>query len=66
MERFSTYLWVEQMPKAEAFWRAKCDLRAGDHPNRNWAAWVLSGEPDREPPRRPGPGIRWALPGLWC
>ncbi len=46
MERFYTYLWVEEMGKADALWKAKCDLRAEGHPVRDWAAWVLSGDPD--------------------
>ena len=46
MELFYTYLWVEKLPKAEALWRAKCDLRAGRHPLKDWAAWVLSGDPE--------------------
>ena len=46
MERFYAYLWVDRLPKAEALWRAKGDLRAEGHPRRDWAAWVLSGDPD--------------------
>jgi CHAT domain-containing protein len=45
MERFYTYLWVEKLPTAEALWKAKCDLRAGGRPVRDWAGWVLSGGP---------------------
>ncbi len=45
-ERFYTYLWVEKLPKADALWRAKTDLRAAGHPLRHWAGWVLSGDPD--------------------
>ncbi len=45
MERLYTYLWVEELPKGEALWRAKCDLREAGHPTRDWAAWVLSGDP---------------------
>jgi hypothetical protein len=37
---------VEECAKADALWKAKCDLRAEGHPVRDWAAWVLSGEPD--------------------
>ena len=44
-ERFYAYLWVDGMPKADALWKAKCDLRAEGHPVRDWAAWVLSGDP---------------------
>jgi len=46
MELFYTYLWLEEMDKAEALWRAKCDLRVEGHPARDWAAWVLSGDPE--------------------
>ena len=46
MERFYSYLWVEQMSKAEALWKAKCNLRSDGHPKRHWAAWVLSGDPE--------------------
>jgi CHAT domain-containing protein len=45
MERFYTYLWQEHLPKADALWRAKLDLRKAGHPVRNWAGWVLSGDP---------------------
>ncbi len=45
MELFYTYLWIEKLPKAEALWRAKTDLRSAGHPVRDWAAWVLSGDP---------------------
>jgi len=46
MELFYTYLWKEKMPKARALWKAKCALRAEGHPVREWAAWVLSGDPE--------------------
>ncbi len=46
MELFYAYLWVEKLPKAEALWKAKCDLRAARHPVQHWAAWVLSGDPE--------------------
>ncbi len=45
MVLFYTYLWVEELPKAEALWKAKCDLRAEGAAVRDWAAWVLSGDP---------------------
>lgn len=45
-ERFHTYLWVEKRGKADALWKAKRDLRAEGHPVRDWAAWVLRGDPD--------------------
>jgi tetratricopeptide (TPR) repeat protein len=46
VERFYTYLWVEERSKAEALWKAKCDLRARGQPPADWAGWVLSGDPD--------------------
>jgi CHAT domain-containing protein len=46
MERFYTYLWIEKLPKAAALWRAKSALRKAGHPVRDWAGWVLSGDPD--------------------
>ncbi len=46
MERFYEYLWIEELPTAEALWRAKSDLRALGHPTRDWAAWVLSRKAD--------------------
>jgi CHAT domain-containing protein len=46
MERFYTYLWIEKLPKAEALWRAKTTLREEGHPVRDWAGWVLSGDPE--------------------
>ncbi len=45
MELFYTYLWIEKLPKAEALWRAKTDLRSAGHPVRDWAGWVLTGDP---------------------
>ena len=46
MELFYTYLWEEKQPVADALWNAKLDLRASDHPLRDWAGWVLSGDPE--------------------
>lgn len=46
MEQFYTYLWSGEMGKADALWKAKCDLREEGHPVRDWAAWVLSGDPN--------------------
>ena len=46
MELFYTYLWMDEMPKAKALWKAKKALRDEGHPVRDWAAWVLSGDPD--------------------
>jgi CHAT domain-containing protein len=45
-EVFYTNLWVAKMPKAEALWRAKVTLREEGHPPRDWAGWVLTGDPD--------------------
>ncbi len=45
-ELFYQYLWTEQLPKSEALWKAKCDLRAAGHPMQHWAAWVISGDPN--------------------
>ncbi len=45
MELFYTYLWVEELSTAEALWRAKQGLRAEGAAVRDWAAWVLSGDP---------------------
>ena len=46
-------LWVEKKPKWQALWEAKTKLRdAKDeqgrptYSTRDWAAWVLTGEPD--------------------
>ncbi len=46
MELFYTYFWVEGLPKAEALWRAKCNLRAEGAAVSDWAGWVLSGDPE--------------------
>jgi CHAT domain-containing protein len=46
MELFYTYLWVEELPKAEALWKAKCGLREEGAAVRDWAGWVLSGDPE--------------------
>jgi CHAT domain-containing protein len=46
MVAFYRNLWIAKMPKAEALWNAKRSLRAERAPLRDWAAWVLSGEPD--------------------
>ncbi len=44
-ELFYTKLWSEKLGKADALWQAKMALRAEGHPPRDWAAWVLSGDP---------------------
>lgn len=45
MARFYGNLWVGRMTKAQALWRAKCDLRRDGHPVSDWAAWILVGDP---------------------
>ena len=46
MELFYTKLWEEGLPKAQALWEAKCVLREEGAPVRDWAGWVLTGDPD--------------------
>ena len=46
MELLYTNLWLEKMPKAEALWQAKVALREAGHPVRDWAGWVLTGDPE--------------------
>ena len=46
MELFYTKLWKDGLGKADALWRAKQALRAEGHPIRDWAGWVLTGDPD--------------------
>jgi CHAT domain-containing protein len=50
---FYRRIWVEKKPRAQALWEAKRRMReARDergqplHKTRDWAAWVLTGEPD--------------------
>ncbi len=50
---FYRRLWVEKKPKWRALWEAKMSLRnakdehgAPKYSTRDWAAWVLTGEPD--------------------
>ncbi len=45
-ELFYTKLWEEELPKADALWQAKRALRDEGAPVRDWAAWVLTGDPD--------------------
>jgi CHAT domain-containing protein/tetratricopeptide (TPR) repeat protein len=49
---FYRRLWVEKKPKGQALWEAKMAMREAaterglpEHPLRDWAAWVLTGEP---------------------
>lgn len=44
-ELFYTKLWQERLGKADALWQAKMALRAEGYPTRDWAGWVLSGDP---------------------
>ena len=37
---------ISKLGKADALWQAKMALRAEGHPLRDWAAWVLTGDPD--------------------
>jgi len=46
MEHLYTNTWIEKMPKAEALWQAKVALREAGHPVRDWAGWLLTGDPD--------------------
>jgi len=46
LELFYTKLWKEHLGKADALWQAKMALRAEGHPPRDWAGWILSGDPD--------------------
>jgi uncharacterized protein (DUF2267 family) len=45
-ELFYTKLWKDELGKADALWQAKMALRAEGHPLRDWAGWILSGDPD--------------------
>lgn len=43
---FYTALWRDGMGKAEALWSAKTALRSEGYPIRDWAGWVLTGDPN--------------------
>jgi CHAT domain-containing protein len=43
---FYTKLWKAKLGKADALWQAKMALRSEGHPVRDWAGWVLTGDPD--------------------
>jgi CHAT domain-containing protein len=45
-EIFYTKLWKEKLGKSDALWQAKMALRDAGHPVRDWAGWVLTGNPD--------------------
>jgi len=46
MDLFYTELWDGELGKADALWQAKAALREEGHPLRDWAGWVLTGDPD--------------------
>lgn len=46
MELFYTGLWEDGLGKADALWRAKMALRDEGNPMRDWAGWVLTGDPE--------------------
>ena len=45
MEAFYRRLWAEDATKAEALWGAKTELRERGRPLRDWASWILTGDP---------------------
>jgi len=45
-ELFYTKLWSDELGHADALWQAKMALRSEGHPTRDWAGWVLTGDPD--------------------
>ncbi|MEQ8763123.1 MAG: CHAT domain-containing tetratricopeptide repeat protein [Planctomycetota bacterium] len=45
-EIFYTALWEEGLGKVDALVQAKQTLREEGHPVRDWAGWVLTGDPD--------------------
>ena len=45
-EDFYTRLWVGHESKSTALWNAKMALRRKRASTRDWAAWVLTGDPD--------------------
>lgn len=49
MVDFYRRLWVEKKPKAQSLWEAKCALRATGAPTRDWAGWVMTGDPGGTP-----------------
>lgn len=46
MLAFYRGLWVDGLDAGTALWRAKSELRKRRAPLRDWAGWVLSGDPD--------------------
>jgi len=45
-EVFYRSLWIEKMGKADSLWRAKMALRDQGYAVRDWAGWVLTGDPN--------------------
>ena len=45
MELFYEGVWTRGEPAVAALWRAKRILREEGAPVRDWAAWVLGGDP---------------------
>ena len=45
-EDFYTRVWVGRESKSSALWAAKSALRKNGRPTRDWAAWVLTGDPN--------------------
>jgi CHAT domain-containing protein len=44
-ELFYTKLWKEGLGAGEALWQAKMALREEGFPPKDWAGWVLTGDP---------------------
>jgi CHAT domain-containing protein len=42
---FYARIWVHHEPKAEALWSAMMALKRAGRPTRDWAAWVMTGDP---------------------
>ena len=45
MELFYTKLWRDEMPKSKALWQAKMEMRAAGFAVKDWAGWVMTGDP---------------------
>ena len=43
---FEVFYEAVEDSKADALWQAKMALRAEGHPMRDWAGWVLGGDPE--------------------
>ena len=53
IREFYWRLWIRKEPEGRAIWEAKMRLRAARRPDgtprygtRDWAGWVLTGDPD--------------------